>query len=58
MSIPAKPSPSVTQAPHPTASPPVRRRKGPGVWLQRWLEACARAERRITEGFRVPPGGG
>lgn len=31
-------------------------------WLtQRWrwlLDLCQRAERRITENFRVPPGGG
>ena len=39
---------SAQQAPHPV----VRR-----LWL-RWLDALERAEQRITENFRVPPGGG
>ncbi|UXC18258.1 hypothetical protein [Comamonas squillarum] len=31
-------------------------------WLarrwRRWLDLCQRAEQRISENFRVPPGGG
>lgn len=34
------------------AETPIRR------WLKRVASALARAERRITENFRVPPGGG
>ncbi|MEJ5125306.1 hypothetical protein WH367_04555 [Comamonas sp. MYb21] len=52
------PRPLPDSLPHP--SPPVA--KLPLGWLAQrwhgWLDLCQRAERHISENFRVPPGGG
>jgi len=51
-----RPLPEPLPHPSPLAAPL------PRSWLARrwhgWLNLCQRAERRISENFRVPPGGG
>ncbi|MGE8448798.1 MAG: hypothetical protein ACN6O1_21520 [Comamonas sp.] len=48
--------------PEPLPHPPPLAAPLPRSWLARrwhgWLNLCQRAERRISENFQVPPGGG